>query len=317
MLRPPCEGRAGPGDHPARHSAQYSAVNGSSFPGHSTAVNSSSRDRDKDTGRYSRHNNPYQCSLPRREPPVLRQRRSLRQDRSTPPATSVQSLRCSTCNRTNNPSATSCANCGTVIVTSSFPGISFPEYTHGPGANLSVPTTSAKDLLNQLKHAAANIAFELRRNAASGELRKVILGVVHHGCRSDHSDRVRSAVDNFPAWMVSPAISGVFSRPPLPDTSSTGGAGRVYSSLLDGLPPTRRCETNPTTMMAMPAPAIMVVDSCNSKVAPMTPITINPNPSLLIQPEPSLPHPTLSANQAAPCGARSPENEKGKSTQQG
>ena len=43
---------------------------------------------------------------------------------------------------------------------------------------MSVPTTSAKDLLNQLKHAAANIAFELRRNAASGELRKVILGVV-------------------------------------------------------------------------------------------------------------------------------------------
>ena len=118
---------------------------------------------------------PVQPTAPRAAGPAPASQPATRP--TTPPASSVQTLRCSTCNRTNNPSATSCANCGTVIVTST--SLASPSRsTPGPGANLSVPTTSAKDLLNQLKHAAANIAFELRRNAASGELRKVILGVV-------------------------------------------------------------------------------------------------------------------------------------------
>ncbi len=95
------------------------------------------------------------------------------QSTGVPTAPSGHHRRCPTCNAANSPAAVACVKCGTAMA-ASVPRPNLPVSPPNPPA----PTVSMEDFLDSLRGASLHLRLALKRAAASGELARVVAGVV-------------------------------------------------------------------------------------------------------------------------------------------
>ena len=90
-----------------------------------------------------------------------------------PPTPSARKRRCRTCNVANSMTAAVCASCG-----ASMAGPMVRPHIPTSPPSPPAPAVSIRDILDGIQEAAGICLSALRRSAASGELTKVVVGVV-------------------------------------------------------------------------------------------------------------------------------------------